>query len=436
MDGAERPLPYQIPGPAGGPGWDAAAPSGVGRLAGASVKDTRDRRFYSAPWQAMLKHLGVHPCGDSKLDSSVALLRSYALGGRFDKVPRLAVRLDDLSYVAKDASVMLSDPTGSICATIHAEVFASHKNQIEAGSVLVLKHVAALAYYERRSAGFRLNAEASLHVSIQPSNIELLCPISNDPVPHSTLLVSPPPLQTSYAPLALSPPVLATRMTPRRARSTSLPVRRPLHPRPASAARTQTDQRFGSSNGIMQPGIHSQHRPNVSNSVSHKNISQGNAQHPSHKRRNPGHNHWQPQPPPQRSKYQRSVPPSPPRPTSSSVVNLTEDQLDNLLGDVDIDAVIAARIPTQTRASSSSPVKRATTPSVGSQKKGDTMENIPEFSVPDSDLEPDALTALTSHRPAVPSDTCVPAAPTAMPAAVDDAMINDLLQGLDSSDFA
>lgn len=240
MDRTLDGLPYRIPGPAGGTGWDAPqAP----RTAHHSKQP--QRRFSQAPWQSMLHHARIAPHGTLRLDASLALLRSYALAARFEQVARLPVFVDALSWVGKDASVLLRDPTACIRATVHAAVFEARKDEIEVGAVMLLRNVTALAYQERRQTGFRVDADACLHMSIQPSNVEHVFPVSvKTPLGKVEMLVP----CDSYTASAKDPPKLVRKPV----RQQLAPVQRgPLRPR----SDVQNRQRRPAS-ANMQPNIH------------------------------------------------------------------------------------------------------------------------------------------------------------------------------------
>lgn len=221
MDPTFDNLPYQIPGPAGG------TLSQVPSQLPLPLKSSTTRLFQTSPWQAALQHLQAPPHGSTLLSSSIALLRSHALSDRFQRLSSLPVLLDALSWVGRDASILLRDPTGSIRATVHAEVFSKHKAGIEIGAALLLSGVAAIAYLERRPVGFRRDEGESLHVSIQACHVMKLFPvgcacagaISHDP-------------KQSYEQRVRKPTVVRRPSTPRQSPPMpSLPQRPPLQQR-------------------------------------------------------------------------------------------------------------------------------------------------------------------------------------------------------------
>ena len=220
-------LPYTIPGPAGNLGWGAPdghhvvsdSPIGRRRIDKRDNPIYEEQRFLTPPWQAMLQHLELIPYGGRTMDTSIAQLRCYALHGVFDKVSVVSVRVESLTYVGKDASVILADPTARISATVHAEVFAHRKGQVEIGAVLVLQGVTALAYTERKPTGFRTDVQSSLHISVQPSNILHIFPVSTK-IPLSLSKQEAPvdssKLKSAYTNEALRPLPPPRLTTPRR----------------------------------------------------------------------------------------------------------------------------------------------------------------------------------------------------------------------------
>lgn len=225
MDPTFDNLPYQIPGPAGG--TLSQAPSQLTLPPKSST-----RHFQTFPWQAALQHVQAPPHGPALLSSSIALLRSHALSDRFQRLSNLPVLLDALSWVGRDASVTLRDPTGSIRATVHAEVFSKHKAGIEIGAALLLSGVAAVAYLERRPTGFRRDEGESLHVSIQACHVIKLFPVG-----CSRVGTTPHDPKQSYEPGVRKPPVV--RRPPTRRQTHSLP---PPPQRPPLRQRTEPQQ--------------------------------------------------------------------------------------------------------------------------------------------------------------------------------------------------
>lgn len=164
-------LPYHIPGPAGAVISTTRqeiqpAPSTRPTINPTSV----NFHFYHPAWQAMLHHLHAPPYGTQPVQSSISLLRRNALSADFSKLRSLPVLVDSFSWVGKDAAVTLRDPTATMRATIHAEVFSERPREIEQGVVLLLDAVAALAYLSR-PVGFRADIDASVHLSVKPTNV-------------------------------------------------------------------------------------------------------------------------------------------------------------------------------------------------------------------------------------------------------------------------
>lgn len=212
MSTQARSLPYRIPGPAGNACERETAVAREVRPA------SRERIFQCVAWQSMLQALRIQPYGQKRLECSIALLRSAALQRSFDRASVIPVRIETLTYVGKDASVKLIDPTASIGGTIHAEVFTVWKNVVDIGAVLLLRGVNALAYPERRPTGFHEDVASSLHVSIQTSNIERVFSNSDD-ITNMARDVST--VVKAYTPNALEPPRIVPVSTPRRLRPTT-----------------------------------------------------------------------------------------------------------------------------------------------------------------------------------------------------------------------
>lgn len=222
MDPTFENLPYQIPGPAGGPSYATTSQA----VQAPSAKSEAARKFQQAAWQTVLRQVSAPPFGDTSIASSIALLRANALSNRFTRLQRLPVLLGSLSWVGRDASVTLVDPTGAICATVHAAVFAEHRTGIEPGSALLLDAVAAMAYVERRPSGFRIDESEGLHVSIQACHVKAVIPVGVEmPAPPRHFAADP---KESYERAVLSPPV--ARRPPTR-RVSPPQSRQPLHPR-------------------------------------------------------------------------------------------------------------------------------------------------------------------------------------------------------------
>lgn len=354
MEGA---LPYRIPGPAGGVCTSRQAPD-------APEKPVLDL-FGTAPWREMLAHV------NQKIPSSIALLRRNALSNEFMKLAMLPVLIDSLVYVGKDASVVLRDPTGHVRGTIHADVFVERKGMLDRGVVLLLNGVSALAYLEE-SRGFR-GGEDFVHLSVQA------CHVSNvfkggSSVPEARASFS---LLDDYEPQArrpkpvVKPPVMRT---PLRERNYQRPTSRGFQPisRAQSAGGGGRGGR-GPPYPNQQPRPNSNHRMNQQhprhpyNQYQRQHNLQGNHPHMrnAHNQNTPNqrpivgsNQHKRPfrspamkssateraMPPPQkrpnvRQYHQPNIPPPQQAPVAGAI---TDHQLESLLGDLDVDAIIAA----------------------------------------------------------------------------------------------
>lgn len=269
--------PYSIPGPAG-------LPRGAPRAAAATPAAPRpaNTRFATPTWAAALA--GLRP----PLITSLALLRARALAGDPSKAPALPVLLAALTRVGKDAVVTLADPTAALPATLHAAALEEHGSALRPGAVLVLTDVcAAAAPRDRRASGFRQDRAAGVEMSVHPSNITSVVEPDADaaaPPPADPLLAYTP---DARAPLPLPP------------RSPSYSYKRPRTHLQASPMRT------GGSGGVDARGLR---------------VRRAAPPRPA------------PRPAPRNQR--------PPRPRAPPVVS--DEALDDLLCDVDIEAAIAA----------------------------------------------------------------------------------------------
>lgn len=158
-------LPYPIPGPAGTLPQSRPTPS-------QSLPTSSSSFLLTPPWLCALSHLSSPPYGTLPLSSSIALLRAHALSETPHRLSRLPVRIESLSWVGRDASVVLADPTARIQATLHAGVFDQWKKGVEVGGVLVLNSVAAVWY---GGGMWRKEGEdAGLHVSVGVSSVKIV----------------------------------------------------------------------------------------------------------------------------------------------------------------------------------------------------------------------------------------------------------------------
>ncbi len=384
LEGMQSSLPYPIPGPAG---VFSSTRSGSEGCAGTerSLVDTTTRKprarssgsnslksFDTTGWHALLLAYDLRPYGPDLLSSSIALIKSNAFRGNFQRL-RLAVRVEKMHFVGKNASVTLADPTGTIVATVLAEVFEDRKCGVQEGAVLMLESVTAIMYPERKPAGFYINLDAALHMSIQSSNIVHVFSEADE------LEVERKELIMSYSEEALRLPN-ADQQTLRKQRSVVFDAGESsvsAQPRPISGYNEQSrsDNRGVSGNyryskqqpynSRMRPPQRSSNTdPYGRNTVQERRRDiQGNAQNQAYRRPNPyrpfrrefdnpsnqcrnkrpaeqqGAPILRPsQRPRSFNNSQASPAPNKVKPTET----LTDDQLDDLLGSVDIDAAIAA----------------------------------------------------------------------------------------------
>lgn len=201
-----QPLPYHIPGPAG---LVLSTPQEKSK----PTPSYDNHHFQHSAWQQMIFHLQAPPYGPHPVESSLSLLRRNALSADFSKLRALPALLDSFSWVGKDAAVTLRDPTATMKATIHAEVFRERPSQLQQGVVLLLDYVAAISYLSR-SVGFRANVDASIHLSLQSTNI---IRVVKESVDTDILLDQEPifinPLDSYHQHSKKPPPVVTQRIT-------------------------------------------------------------------------------------------------------------------------------------------------------------------------------------------------------------------------------
>lgn len=494
MDPTFDNLPYQIPGPAGGPSY--ATPSQARNAPAA--KSEAARRFRQPAWQVLLSQIFAPPYGNNSLTSSIALLRANALSHRFTRLPRIPILLGSLSWVGRDASVTLLDPTGTIRATIHAAVFEEHRTGIEPGSAMLLDGVAAVCHAERRPSGFKVDQDEGLHVSVQPCHVKAVIPVGAD-MPASPLRHASDP-KDSYNTAVLSPPIVR-RPSTRLARRPQ-PTRAPLRPRaePANIQRNRRPdygrgqyasrgasgfkgrpygQRRSPPGGMQRsPGAgHAVKRP-YTNVVPPLPAVRRHGMQPLPKRPAPnqrGVDHFQQPVMLPRNSGPRGAPSvnssAPATSNCTGLNSLTEDQLDSLLGDFDVDAVIAASGKSQSVSTVSSAAKKSTNlpeshrlgtvtiSQVGevgarAEQPEKACETVVSGKASESVLPGKRCESLVSEKVhVVPKDTPlletdIPHQSAPTPAqlqanrvgqqalsGVDEAMIDNLLEGLDDSDF-
>lgn len=419
-DGRQSALPYHIPGPAGFGFGQAGARTGVDATASQAVRhETRERArpFDTRAWHALLRACSLRPYGSGVLSSSVALVQSEALRQEAIETARLAVRVEKMSWAGKDAVVTLADPTGSIGGTVLCEVFSDRKCVIEEGSVLLLKNVTVQYYRDRSQKGFHADETVELQVSVRRKNIERIfgevdegpeLPRKEGVLPYSENALKPPKVnKKAIRRLSLPTPVRPGSRAPSRGhpqhqgRPQASPPANNYGGGPYGGGRPgnqwSTPQRTPP---VPRQGLHPPptpvSRPNVSLSfwfflfalTEHRlltnafffvfSILQSNSHNlPQHQQpfKRPGSRPLQSARPAQRPRYQASpahasgpqspfVPTQPTVPTQPAVPaqntaadTMTDDQLDSLLGNVDIDAVIAAATQTQSATQTHAPAE-------------------------------------------------------------------------------
>lgn len=403
-------LPYPIPGPAGAfSGSRSRNESGNTErsLVDTSVRQNRAKKsscvslksFDIIGWHSLLLAYDLRPYGPELLSSSIALIKSNAFRGDFQRL-RLAVRVEKMHFVGLNASVTLADPTGTIVATVLAEVFEDRKCGIQEGAVLMLDGVTALMYPERKPAGFYINLDAALHMSIQSSNIVHIFSESDELDIERKELVIP------YSEQALRLPN-ADQETLRKQRSVVLDASDPppsvqLRPNSAVGEQFRSNNPRGNAyyrgNGYNRR-MRTPQRPSYSNNYRRNPVQQrgreadgttssyASGQHgrnrPQHRNSNvPPNQNWN-----KRPADRHAAPISRPKQRPRSITNsqqycapssnkstetLTDDQLDDLLGSVDIDAAIAAA--TQPKTTSSEKKIPQSSPPTSSADKNNTKD--------------------------------------------------------------
>lgn len=376
----ENRLPYQIPGPAGG--FTQSQP-----LTAPTTPKPTLSVFQTTPWHAMLQHL------HNKIPSSIALLRRNALSNDYTKLPMLPVLIDALTPVGKDASARLRDPTGAIGATLHAGVFAARKDAVHVGAVLLLHQVAAIYYLDERR-GFRAPTDA-VHLSIQAAHVVALfratpgAPLKNTPLLETyeeqarfppAVVLAPrrrPPLRErggAYRGNALRG---RAGLTGRGGRGVSREVerRRTMHVGQEGGASVR--QHIGRGRAVARVGLkRAFDGTNVCGDIQRRG---GMSQVQTTSRETRG------------------------------VAAMTEDELDSLLGEVDVDALIAASGKAATGGSDDA--------EKGTAEVGETAEGVDR-------------NGCATEREEQQTDR-----QQGNLSAVDEAMIDSLFEGLEASDF-
>lgn len=353
-------LPYPIPGPAG----TLLAPPANNATRNASP--STNALFASSAWHAMLRHRNLPPYGTEKQESSLALLRHGALARdapptSADRLRFIPALLTSLTPLGRDATVIIRDPTAALRATVHEEVLRKHGRSLREGAVLLMDNVVALSSDQRKRAGYRLDVLSDVHASIGPDSVIRVftpCDISpstrtlsqqsqqlrhqqqkkqqqqqqhQGPDPsaaYSANARNPPPLplqphrqSTARVPLSTVTSSTALKRTPERQSGPSLKrpayqndahMRPPIGPPPRSALGPPRRP------GLYRPGaplLPAFQRPGGTGAPG-PTVSQAMAV--------------------------STVTPTPISNPSTAASRLSDEQLDSLLGEVDVDALIAA----------------------------------------------------------------------------------------------
>lgn len=465
MSGGEfRPTPYKIPGPAGIAPGQHQSPKGTPTASPQPTPPRNTARFTTTHWLSAIR-LVQHP-----LRASVALVRSLALSRDVRKTPTLVVRLDSLVHVGKDASATLSDPTGDIVATFHNNVFLEHAEDIHVGAVIVLRDVVALAAFSRAATGFRSDAHTAVHMSVTAGNIKHVVSL-RDGLSSSNAQEIPTPdqLLESYSTEAKHPVPPRKRPSNPRPRGLSDPPSSHNTRRAAPQHRQNPEQGRHAPPQKRPPSRlpHQQTRPSqrprfAQEATNPSRAVVGTAQ--------PGQLPGASNMPPPREVATRPSRPVPQQMLSkpvgvSAVTSVTDDMLDELLNDIDIDAAIAASGRQESQLPECDPPKSVPVPPVvesvenaeaslsGATRRAGLAEppcigNAAESSPPAVEVAvPAKSTADLASEvgPSLKGGTLAKAIPAAAepglrarveaPDAVDDGVLAGLMDDLDGDDF-
>lgn len=437
----EKSLPYPIPGPAG----TLPAPR---RQSSASPSLQQTDCFSVFSWRKMQQSLGLPPYGSHRLEASLVLLRRNALLNFRHKLSNLPVLVDSLHWVGHDASVTLRDPTASMSATIYATVFADYaKSPIRVGTALILQDVIAFAY-SNRSVGFRADPLAAVHLNIRPAHIQTIISIP-DLLPLQNSLQTPPPRPSDlYTPFAFSP-----QMPPIRARRT-VPTTPQHLPAPQATSRPLLPH------NSLPTSTHPKHAAPFVPPSRKRPLTP----HPANPARNPlvvnqplSKRAMLPVSGPMTSNH--NVPSNSTALKNSAIMSgLTDDHLDSILGDLDLEAVIAAHEKSQPGEKISTTIANTLeTSKHHTQQKlslnTESKPSQPQLIVPPLVKSSEAPPVNSEHTPLNATVQCLsPSKDCNIPnstaesesvavvsrdpfSAVDDDMIQSLFDGLDASDF-
>lgn len=125
---------------------------------------------------------------------------------------------------------------------------------------------------------------------------------------------------------------------------------------------------------------------------------------------------------------------------SNGLGSFTEDQLDALFGDIDVDAVIAASgksqaLPSMSPAPTGPPAAPSNATSSQPNSSSFGTEQLKQGHEVASVPEPDPMRVSSGHAEG-PANVCEGSSDGKKPlSAVDESMINNLLEGLDDSEF-
>ena len=203
-------ISYPIPGPAGdifsslpsSAAWTFGADAGARECTSTTPRGVDIRLFTQGAWQRMLEVEGFEPFGRKKMRHSVQSFRHLIVSEGRTRVDELVLRILALESVGRDARALLGDLAGTVESTFHSEVLRSLRDQVEVGTVLILKNVSALILFDHAGSLLPRVRNLRIHLSIQLSNIVRAFKgssevIHQENIPHS-LMGWKKPLMDAY----------------------------------------------------------------------------------------------------------------------------------------------------------------------------------------------------------------------------------------------
>lgn len=383
-----KPLPYPIPGPAGGltPSFPTrhlmstpATPPNTMKAPSKQQTTTNKQLFMTGLWPYIPTILHIHP-NVNELKTSLAILRRLAiLNLKPTTEIRLPVLVTCIRWLSDDASVMLSDPTANVNATIHANAmdkFSNTNTPIDEHVVLLLKNVVPFSSVEE--LGFRVDVSRSVHLYLTEENIEKVIVYDQNLIKNKFGNVKLDPWclehpEYMYTKYARAPPVPKHNIRPNRLSpsvgSRPMMSATPLQPRnhkvSPSAQQQHNNNQNTVSNGI---GIRPNNMGTTASNIPRKrpfthpvaaglyNNNQNNDMNNQNKRPTPASAFRPPNRPTPITQSHRPIHlPVQHQQSNISGPVISDDHLDSLLGDFDIDAIIDTHRKSQAQPSTQQP---------------------------------------------------------------------------------